>query len=528
LLKPLVRAWSEDGRVVHGIALAWRQSDDLAEAGIEGRTRAVAAFLKAAERGQIELDPKSVVVVDELGLLGTRQLNDILTLQKRAGFQLIMLGDPKQMQAVEAGPVIGLLRRALGDDAVPELGSSVRQKDSEERETVLMFRNGQTDAAIQRKAANGTFRAIPGSYREVIDEVAMLWQERREANRDRPDCTVTVSAPTNAEAHDISLAIRAHRRAAGEIGVDKMTIAATDGQGERNYSLDLAEGDRVRLFRRMNATFAETGHSGNIGQNGTILEVARVQQDGLTLRTKAGKEGFVPWERFHDETGRVQLAYGDALTTHTAQGSTVTEHIHAMPSGSRLVTAFGAYTSGSRHREQSFIVTSEGAERAEIAGRRPLGDRREIAASDVLANVTRNLSRQDEKESAISLVERALDLRRGTIRTVQAAFQRIEERKAVQNRATYLPERLEHGRIMRVLESRLPGLVVQLRRHGEQIGLMIRAGTALFERVSQFTMAKRAMRMTESEYWQRMAQRASKVPEQTQVLEQTRKPKLRM
>jgi hypothetical protein len=224
----------------------------------------------------------------------------------------------------------------------------------------------------------------------------------------------------------------------------------------------------------------------------------------------------------------VQLAYGDALTTHTAQGSTVTEHIHAMPSGSRLVTAFGAYTSGSRHREQSFIVTSEGAERAEIAGRRPLGDRREIAASDVLANVTRNLSRQDEKESAVSLVERAVDLRRGTIRTVQAAFQSMEERKAVENRSTYLPERLEHGRIMRVLESRLPGLFEQLRRHSERAAQMIRSGTALVERLTELTMAKRAMRMTEGEYWQRLAERASRMPEETQVLGQTRKPKLRM
>jgi len=432
------------------------------------------------------------------------------------------------MQAIEAGPVIGLLRRALGDDAVPELGSSVRQKDLEEQETVLMFRNGQTGEAIQRKAVNGTFQAIPGSYREVIEKRAVLWQGRREANRDRPDFTITVSAPTNAEAHDISLAIRALRRAAGEIGVDRMTIAATDGQGERSYSMALAEGDRVRLFRRMNATFAETGHSGNIGQNGTVLEVTRIQQDGLTLRTRAGKEGFVPWERLYDENGRVQLAYGDALTTHTAQGSTVTEHIHAMPSGSRLVTAFGAYTSGSRHREQSFIVTSEGAERAEITGRRPLGDRRTIVASDVLTNVTRNLSRQAEKESAISLIERAVDLRRGTIRTVQAAFQRIEERKMAHDRATYLPERLEHRRIVRVLESRLPGLFEQLRRHSEQVARMIRSGTALVERLTELTMAKRAMRMTEGEYWQRLAERASRMPEETQVLEQTRKPKLRM
>lgn len=58
--------------------------------------------------------------------------------------------------------------------------------------------------------------------------------------------------------------------------------------------------------------------------------------------------------------------------------------IHAMPAGTKLVSAFGAYTSGSRHREQSFIVTSEGAERAEIVARRPLGDQREIGRGDVL------------------------------------------------------------------------------------------------------------------------------------------------
>jgi hypothetical protein len=40
------------------------------------------------------------------------------------------------------------------------------------------------------------------------------------------------------------------------------------------------------------------------------------------------------------DSGRVQLDYGDALTTNTVQGSTVTEHIHAMPAGSHLVSAF--------------------------------------------------------------------------------------------------------------------------------------------------------------------------------------------
>ncbi|OYV41753.1 MAG: hypothetical protein B7Z75_14800 [Acidocella sp. 20-57-95] len=123
-----------------------------------------------------------------------------------------MIGDPKQMQAVEAGPVIELLRRALGAGKVPELGSSVRQKAEEERETVLMFRNGQTEEAVRRKDANGTLQIVPGGYEEAVARVAGLWRKRLEANRDRPDFSISVSAPSNAEAHDISLAIRQQRQ----------------------------------------------------------------------------------------------------------------------------------------------------------------------------------------------------------------------------------------------------------------------------------------------------------------------------
>ena len=374
-----MRAWLDDGRTVHGIALAWRQSDELAEAGINARnTRAVASFLRAAQAGKLHLDRKSVVVVDEVGLLGTRQLNDILAIQGQGGFQLVMLGDLKQMQSVEAGSVIELLRRALGGNSIPELGSSVRQRDAEERETVLMFRNGQTEEAIRRKDANGTLHIVPGGYQEAIAHVAQLWEQRRHANQDVPRFSISVSAPTNSQAHDISLAIRERRKNLGEIGADRTAVQATDGEGVVRYDLTLAEGDRIRLFKRTNAKFPGTDTVGNIGRNGTVLEVTAVRDEGLTLRNPAGKEGLVAWSSLRDErSGKVQLAYGDAVTTYTAQGTTVTEHIHAIPAGSRLVSAFAAYTSGSRHRERSFIVTSEGAERAEIATRRPLGDRRE-------------------------------------------------------------------------------------------------------------------------------------------------------
>ncbi len=509
LLKPLVKAWEDDGRTVYGIALAWRQSSDLADAGIQkDRTRAVDSFLNALSKEKISLDSSTVVVVDEVGLLGTRQLNQILVAQKKAHFQLVMIGDPKQMQSIEAGPVIALLRQALGEKAVPELGSSVRQNDIEDRETTLMFRNGETAAAIERKFANGTLQIAPGGYRDAISHVAELWKQRKIENADRPGYTMSISAPTNAEAHEISLAIREVRRRMGEIGADKLRISATDGTASRTYQMALAEGDNVRLFKRINATFSDTGRPSNIGQNGSVLKIAQITDDGLMLETPLGKTGFVPWSRLKTEDGRVQLAYGDALTTNTAQGSTVSEHIHAMPSGTSQVTAFGAYVSGSRHREQSFIVTSEGAERSEIADRRPLGDRRPVSQRDILDNMARNLARQPEKESALALIAKASELRRSTIQTVQKTLQPLERREAADELKTQLRERAMTRRVTQQLRSRLPGLSEALRRQGERLNKVTRAGAAMAQRVVTAARKRTAHATSDRDYWKSVADQA--------------------
>ena len=433
LLKPLVAAWRADGRDVHGIALAWRQSDDLTEAGITARNaRAVESFLTSIAKGRLRLDAKSVVVVDELGLLGTRQLNELLRAQQEHGFQIVGIGDPKQMQSVEAGAVVDLLRRGLGEAAIPILETSVRQLAQEERETTLMFRNGDTAAAVQRKLENGSLRVTPGGYEEAVQSVVALWQQRRDANAGREPFSISVSTPTNHDAHQISIAIRDRRRVLGEIGSDRITVQATSGAGgdARIFDLPLAEGDKIRLFERTNARFLDTNRGGNIGRNGTVLEVAAVKTEGLILRTKEGRDGLVKWDSFaRAANGRIKLAYGDVLTTNTSQGVTVTEHIFAIPGGSRQVNAFGAYTSGSRHREQSFIVTSDGAERQEVAGRRPLGDKRQVRESDVAENVARNFARQPVKEGALAMIGRAENVRTGTIQKMQVGKQIFEQRE---------------------------------------------------------------------------------------------------
>lgn len=264
----------------------------------------------------------------------------------------------------------------------------------------------------------------------------------------------------------------------------------------------LAEGDRVRLFRRVNAKFSESGTVGNIGRNGTVLDVVAVGSEGLVLRNPAGRDGLVAWGTLRDEAGgRLLLAYGDALTTNTAQGTTVTEHIHAVPAGTRLVSSFGAYTSGSRHREQSFIVTSEGAERAEIVARRPLGDRREIMRGDILNNIVRNFSKQPVKETALDMMERAADLRRGTIRTVQASLHAIEAKEEQHEERISLGRRFADSRLCRALTEQFPMVAERLRERAVALGRIVDAGMVLIEKISNSARRRGGREQSEVEYW---------------------------
>ena len=429
LLRPLVEAWLEQGRPVYGTALAWRQSDPLADAGIKpDNAMAIAALLARGKAGTLDLTPGTVVIVDELSQVGTAQALGLLRLQKEHGFSIVAIGDDKQAQAIEAGSTIELLRRALGAEAVPELESSVRQLRERDRETSLLFRAGQAEAAIERLREDGHAVLVPGSRKHAVEAVADLWQARQQANADREDFTLTVSAPTNSDAQTISAAIRERRRKVGNLQRDQVQVSAVDQNGA-TYDLPLAIGDRVRLFARTPAAIG--GKSGMMGNNGSVVTVENIEADGMQLRNAKGTAGFVKWETLRDpKTERIRLAYGDVITIDAIQSATSTEHINAMVSGSQAVQSFKGYVAQSRSRETTWLVVADGPERSEIMTRRALGNMEPIAESDVWGNVGRNLSRQPEKELATALLEAAHTVNTGTVRDLATAFQPIQQREA--------------------------------------------------------------------------------------------------
>ena len=467
VLSPLVDAWKARGLEEWGTAQAWRQAKDLRSAGIHNlRVRALDPFLTAARDGRIRLGNNSVVVLDEVGRIGTVQVLDLLRLRRDHGFKLVLAGDDEQGQSIQAGPVIDLLRRALGEERIPKILTTIRQDAENERALANKFRRGDVADAIRIKRADGTAELVPGGYRDAIARTADLYLERRQATRDRPNYRITISAPTHADAREIARLVRERRRDIGEVGPDLASVAVTDGSGAGS-TLDLAAGDRVRLFAQTRGIFVDDQgrrKSAVVGDNGTVLNVLGVDpKEGLQLRGESGKTAFVPWTALRDRNGtdRLLLGSGEVLTIDSSQGMTSHEHIDALPAGSAAVNGYKAYVAASRHRIRHYLIGSMGAELREVKARRMSGLPRlspQEAEREAWAALVTNLRKRPKNDSALDLLEPATVNRRATTQSLQRALLRHETRELAGKQATTVRQRQADKAVRQALPRIAAGL----------------------------------------------------------------------
>lgn len=452
LLAPLVDAWHAEGRTVYGGALAWRQGKALIDAGIpDDNCKALDALLRDAQAGELTLGPDSVVVLDELGLVGVRELLKLLRLRARHDFRIVAVGDERQCASISAGPTIELLRQSLGNDAIPEILSTVRQREEQERETTGLFRQGRAAEAMTRKRADGTARLVEGDEETFAAAIADLWEKRRAANPHDPNFSLTVSAPTNAAAHALALAIRARRRARGELTGKDWEVKTEDLSG-RKYELSVTAGDRVRLHALTNGRHDDGGR-GPIGFNGSIVTVCELDPVGLRLRNDRGKEAWVAWDTLRDpKSGCIRLTYGDVMTVHMAQGITSDEHIAAFPGGTAGVDAFLAYTAASRHRHQTHMLFAAAPERRRIRKRRPIGDALPIDEEEIWSDIAAALVRAPEQTTAHAFLARARAVRAEAKQALPVVLRPMEERVVAGRPALPLQQAFARKRQVILLE----------------------------------------------------------------------------
>jgi conjugative relaxase-like TrwC/TraI family protein len=96
---------------------AGRLSADLEAAGVDASSYSTAALHTAIETGRLELTRETTVIHDEAALASTRELHQLLAAVEESGARLILIGDPKQSQAVGAGGLWPRIERAARDNA---------------------------------------------------------------------------------------------------------------------------------------------------------------------------------------------------------------------------------------------------------------------------------------------------------------------------------------------------------------------------------------------------------------------------
>jgi hypothetical protein len=428
LLKPLVDAWRDDGRTVVGMSTAWRQADALKDAGVN-ETWALRPLLNAIDTLEFRPDDSTVLVVDEISQIGPGPMLELLELQAKTGMTIKMLGDREQVQSIDAGDTIALLRRVLPKSAMPEVLTAVRQKNDRDRKIAALFRDGEAATALEMKREDGTARLLEGDTDQVVRQIADLYIERNDALKAQdPSYGVTITTLTNAEAADISRAIRERLKARGEIGTDEATYKAVVYRAENRefFDLPIATGDRLRMYRKTVAQI--DGKRATIGNNGDIVEVVRKTAAGLVLRNARGQTAEIDWRRLSDpKTGRLLLGFGHAFTIDAAQGmSTKGEHINALPHGTGATSAFKTYTAESRATGRTHTLISKAAVHAAVQRSRALGDVTPMTDDDLWTKVAKAASEKPYKALALDIASKARRQHDKAVETGLSNHNRIE------------------------------------------------------------------------------------------------------
>ena len=454
-LRPITDLHREHGYEIVPTAVAWRTAVALGD-DCDARPYCVDKLLKLAAKGQVEIGKRTLIVVDEAGMLSTRQAHHILQLSERHGAKVVFAGDTRQQQPVEAGPGLRLIRDVAGSVRVDRI-----RRQKADLEDVLIHVHGETPEQArfrtgltgpkERDAILADYEAMKekppftpwqvsasealrdgdaasaieawrlrGRFHLCYDEektLARLVEDWTQHVRAEPDTSTAVLARTRAEARALSWLMR-EQVLAQTPGVKRAVIEVSrDLDGRVTEPLEIAVGDRLRI----GATQWEKQLF-----NGTVvtvedLEVRRGKGKAPKQRAmegeKAGARDTEPpsvlvrartddgrrikfrHDEIRDYKDNIRLDYGYAMTIASAQGLTVDRAFLLADDRPARETIYPAAT---RHREGLDIYVNRAPLAFDIADRRPEDQaERPVTDSDVREHLAERWSRSQPKEAAL-------------------------------------------------------------------------------------------------------------------------------
>jgi conjugative relaxase-like TrwC/TraI family protein len=315
-------AWRASGVPVLGCALSARAAAELRDqAGVDATT--IARLVHAFEGGAT-LAPRSVLLIDEAAMVGTRDLYRLAQAVAAADGKLVLVGDDRQLPEIETGGLFAAIADRVG---TLELREVRRQRDEWDRDALVALRAGDVEHFAREYEAHGRIVASP-SAEASRERMVEDWLQARSAGEQ-----AVMLAHRRRDVADLNQRARQQLRALGRLGADELLTETAA----------FAVGDLVvarRNDRRLGIV------------NGDVGRLVAISDDQLAVALESGRRVDLPGA--YARGGQLQNGY--AFTAHLAQGSTVDR---AFVLGSDELYREWGYTALSRHRtEARFYVSS--------------------------------------------------------------------------------------------------------------------------------------------------------------------------
>ncbi|MHB8283154.1 MAG: Ti-type conjugative transfer relaxase TraA [Caulobacteraceae bacterium] len=312
-------AWESHGYTVRGAALSGIAAESL-EGGSGIGSRTIASLEHAWGQGRDALTASDILVIDEAGMIGSRQMDRVLAHAAQAGAKVVLVGDPEQLQAIEAGAAFRALTERHGAAEITQIR---RQHEDWQKAATRELATGRTGEALERYEAAGM---VHGHETKDAARSALVagWDAVRQV---KPEASQVMLAHTRVDVATLNTLARERMREGGQLG-DEVVLQVE--RGERAF----APGDRAMFLKNERSLGVK---------NGSLGTIERIAGTTLTVRLDGAEKRSVQF----DVKDYANIDHGYASTIHKSQGVTV-DHGHLLATSG--LDRHAAYVGMSRHR----------------------------------------------------------------------------------------------------------------------------------------------------------------------------------
>jgi ATP-dependent exoDNAse (exonuclease V) alpha subunit len=286
-------------------------------------------------------------------MTGTGALDQLVTLAVSQRWRLVLVGDPRQLQAVGRG---GMFDELCRSGPTHELSTIHRFRHRWEQAASLELRAGDTNA-LDAYIDHG--RVTEGTFDQLAAEAARAWINHTAAGR-----RVAVVAETNEHVDALNAAIQQARRQHGDLGPSVVRVAG----GET-----AAVGDIVATRRNNRALRTDRAEPIRNRDRWVVVDVGR---DGSLTVSHLDGHGQVTLPA---DYARAHVRLGYAATGPGHQGDTVDIGIGVVTAATTNRSLYVAITRG-RAENRILIVTDEPGEARDVLEQILTNDRADTPA----------------------------------------------------------------------------------------------------------------------------------------------------